>query len=255
MRVLEYLAFRAQVKQVPSSKRVSYIDDAMTRANVLDVANATIGTLSKGYRQRVGLADALVAKPPVLILDEPTAGLDPNQVRDVRKVLASLAGECTVLLSTHILSEVEASCEQVVVIDQGKLVASGTLDDIRAKDLVTAIELCVSLPSHANSVDVLKGLKAFAFVNKARVLEEKNGIVRAHLTLLNRERVSGQQDGRPEDFGRNSEAIAKHLIQQNIGVRELRPVRTSLEEVFSRLTGDGAERERERERTETEETN
>ena len=97
------------------------------------MANVLIGSLSKGYRQRVGLADALVARPPLLILDEPTAGLDPNQIREVRDVIRDLGKEHTVLLSTHILSEVEASCSRVVVIAKGKLVAEGTMDDLARK--------------------------------------------------------------------------------------------------------------------------
>src|SRR5687768_2032332 len=120
MRVREYLRFRAELKRVPSRDRKDFVWDAMGKANVRDVANVLIGNLSKGYRQRVGLADALVARPPLLVLDEPTAGLDPNQIREVRDVIRELGKEHTVLLSTHILSEVEASCTRVVVITQGK---------------------------------------------------------------------------------------------------------------------------------------
>ena len=124
MRVAEYLRFRAELKRVSSSQRQTAIWDAMGKANVRDVANVLIGHLSKGYRQRVGLADALVSQPPLLVLDEPTAGLDPNQIREVREVIRDLRKDHTVLLSTHILSEVEASCTRVVVIARGKLVAA-----------------------------------------------------------------------------------------------------------------------------------
>ena len=110
MRVAEYLAFRAELKRVPRARRRASVDAAMEKASVTDRANVLIGSLSKGYKQRVGLADALVARPPLLILDEPTAGLDPNQIREVRDVIRALGAEHTVLLSTHILSEVEASC-------------------------------------------------------------------------------------------------------------------------------------------------
>ncbi|MBF5066724.1 ATP-binding cassette domain-containing protein, partial [Salmonella enterica subsp. enterica serovar Istanbul] len=102
-----------------------------------------IGNLSKGYRQRVGLADALVARPPLLVLDEPTAGLDPNQIREVRDVIRDLGKEHTVLLSTHILSEVEASCSRVVVIAKGKLVAEGTMDDLARKRRAAGLLLVV----------------------------------------------------------------------------------------------------------------
>jgi ABC-2 type transport system ATP-binding protein len=132
MRVVEYLRFRAELKLVPRAVRAGHVDDAMTRAGVLDVASMRIGHLSKGYRQRVGLADALVARPPLLILDEPTAGLDPNQIRETRDLVRELAREHTVVLSTHILSEVEACATRVVVIHEGKLVAEGPTDRVRA---------------------------------------------------------------------------------------------------------------------------
>src|SRR5208282_1559745 len=105
MRVIEYLAFRAELKGVSRKRRAAWVDEAMDMGHVSEVATVLIGKLSKGYRQRVGLADALVAKPPILILDEPTAGLDPNQIREVRQLIAELGKSHTILLSTHILSE------------------------------------------------------------------------------------------------------------------------------------------------------
>src|SRR6185503_18080430 len=143
MRVREYLRFRAELKRVKTRDRDSFVADAMKKANVADVADIVIGHLSKGYRQRVGLADALVAKPPLLVLDEPTAGLDPNQIREVRDVIRDLGKEHTVLLSTHILSEVEASCSRVVVIAKGKLVAEGTMDDLARKRRAAGLVLVV----------------------------------------------------------------------------------------------------------------
>jgi len=125
MRVREYLRFRAEVKRVVRWQRKGAVDRAMGLARVEDVADTLIDHLSKGYRQRVGLADALVARPPLLVLDEPTAGMDPNQIREVRALIRDLGGEHTILLSTHILSEVEATCTRVIVIDRGKLVAEG----------------------------------------------------------------------------------------------------------------------------------
>ena len=103
MRVVEYLRFRAELKRVPRTARATWVDDAMRRAGVVDVAHRQIGHLSKGYRQRVGLADAIVAKPPIVVLDEPTAGLDPNQIRQARTLVRELGREHTVVLSTHIL--------------------------------------------------------------------------------------------------------------------------------------------------------
>src|SRR5690606_13803488 len=135
--------FRAELKRVAASERKSAVRDAMTKANVRDVANVVIGHLPKGYRQRVGLADALVARPRLLVLDEPTAGLDPNQIREVREVIRELGKEHTVFLSTHILSEVEASCSRVVVIARGKLVAEGTLDELARKRRSAGLRLVV----------------------------------------------------------------------------------------------------------------
>ena len=141
MRVAEYLSFRAELKGVARAARRRAVDLSMEKARVDDVANQRIGSLSKGYKQRVGLADALVADPPVLILDEPTSGLDPNQIRDVRDVVRALAGDHTVLLSTHILGEVEAVCDDVVVIHRGRLVAEGTREEIKRKGRPAAIEV------------------------------------------------------------------------------------------------------------------
>ena len=121
MRVSEYLHYRAALKRVDQRKEA--VDRALERASVADARKRIIGQLSKGYRQRVGLADALLADPAILILDEPTSGLDPNQVRQFRELIRSFAGKKTVLLSTHILSEVEAVCDRVIIIREGEKVA------------------------------------------------------------------------------------------------------------------------------------
>jgi ABC-2 type transport system ATP-binding protein len=121
MRVFEYLRYRAALKGVESPANA--VDEALERANVSDARRRIIGQLSKGYRQRVGLADALLADPTILILDEPTSGLDPNQVRQFRELVRGFAGTRTVLLSTHILSEVEAVCDRVIIIRRGEKVA------------------------------------------------------------------------------------------------------------------------------------
>ena len=121
MRVVEYLRYRAALKGVDPSKPA--VDQALELASVTDARRRIIGQLSKGYRQRVGLADALLADPAILILDEPTSGLDPNQVRQFRELIRSFAGKKTVLLSTHVLSEVEAACDRVIIIRRGEKVA------------------------------------------------------------------------------------------------------------------------------------
>ncbi len=133
LRVSEYLRFRAGLKGLGWSARRKRIDYVIERCWLTDVRRQLIGTLSKGYRQRVGLADALLADPPVLILDEPTAGLDPAQIRETRKLIRELGTQHTMLLSTHILSEVEMTCDSVVIIYQGRVVEDGTLADVRTK--------------------------------------------------------------------------------------------------------------------------
>ncbi len=131
MRVAEYLKFRAALKKVPWRQRGSYVDEAIHMCGLKDVAQRVVGQLSKGYRQRVGLADTVVSKPPVLILDEPTSGMDPGQIVEVRELIRHLGKENTVLLSTHHLPEVEHICDRVVIIDRGRIVLDSTLEEIR----------------------------------------------------------------------------------------------------------------------------
>ena len=133
MRVFEYLRHRGALKRV--SNLTAAVDRALELAGVEDVQTRIVGQLSKGYRQRVGLAEALIADPPILILDEPTSGLDPNQVRQFRELVRSFGGKKTVLLSTHILSEVEAVCDRVIIIREGEKVA-----DLRPDDAETSLE-------------------------------------------------------------------------------------------------------------------
>jgi ABC-2 type transport system ATP-binding protein len=133
MRVDEYLWFRAGLKGLGRRERRQRLGYVTERCWLADVRRQIIGTLSKGYRQRVGLADALIADPPVLILDEPTAGLDPTQIRETRKLMRELGERHTMLLSTHILSEVEATCDSVIVIYQGQVVEDGSLAAVRQR--------------------------------------------------------------------------------------------------------------------------
>lgn len=131
MRVNEYLHFRAALKGVPRSRRKSQVETVSERCGITDVSRKIIGHLSKGYRQRVGLADTLVHDPELIILDEPTIGLDPNQIRQVRELIKDLAKSHTVLLSTHILTEVEMTCSRVVIINKGRIVASDTPENLK----------------------------------------------------------------------------------------------------------------------------
>ena len=225
MRVVEYLRFRAELKRVPRARRATWIDDAMVKAGVIAVAHRRIGHLSKGYRQRVGLADAIVARPPIVVLDEPTAGLDPNQIREARALVRELGREHTVVLSTHILSEVEACATRVLLIHRGKLLAQGPTEDIRSMRASAAIDVVV----HGDS-DAAKGaLEKVAGV--ASVTPSGAGLmvrlrVRFEETLVDLERATA------------TERCVAAVVGAGVGVREVRPAGGSLEEVFASLTGD-----------------
>lgn len=131
MRVREYLKFRARLKGLARARSRERVDIVTEQCSLQDVANKVIGTLSKGYRQRVGLADALVHEPDLIILDEPTIGLDPHQIRSVRQLIKSLANKHTVLISTHIIPEVEMTCSRALIIRSGRILASDTLENLR----------------------------------------------------------------------------------------------------------------------------
>ncbi len=221
MRVSEYLRYRAELKRVAGADRRAFVELAMDKARVFDVATQLIGKLSKGYRQRVALADALVAKPPLLILDEPTAGLDPNQIREVRDVLRALGKEHTVLLSTHILSEVEASCDRAIVIDRGKIVADATVVELRRRaaraEIVVRGDASLARKT-VESIDVVHAVEAAAS---------------GELVTL----TYGWKDGVAEaDRARGSEQAIAALVAAGLGVREARSAAGSLEEVFAALT-------------------
>lgn len=218
MRVAEYLKFRAELKRVDRGARAEHVADAMEKAKVTDVANVVIGNLSKGYRQRVGLADALVARPPLLVLDEPTAGLDPNQIREVRDVIKNLGEEHTVLLSTHILSEVEASCSRVIVIARGKLVASGTMEEISKKRRTAGL---VILARGANALATLRGIQGVASAE-----EDGDSI-----------RCTWEKTIDDAGAAKATELAVTALVNAGCAVREVRPLRSTLEELFAELTG------------------
>jgi ABC-2 type transport system ATP-binding protein len=155
MRVREYLDYRAALKQVPRRERALRVGEALDKVRISDHADRIIGHLSKGYRQRVGLADALVHDPAVLILDEPTVGLDPNQVREVRDLVKGLAEKRTVLFSTHVIPWVEEVCQRVIVIGKGRILADGRIEEVvdAAGGLEeTFKELTVAAPAAAEEV-------------------------------------------------------------------------------------------------------
>jgi ABC-2 type transport system ATP-binding protein len=222
MRVEEYLVFRARLKEVPRAKRRSAIGSAMERAGISHMSGTLIQHLSKGYRQRTALADALVADPPLLILDEPTAGLDPNQIREVRALVKELGKEHTILLSTHILSEVEATCERAIVIDRGRLVAEGTLAELRARRVPGGLRVRIRDPE-GRAEDLLRKIPDI------RALSGDVAEPGGRRTL----RVELSATGDPE---RVIEELVRALAGAGVGVHALVPEQASLEEVFTELT-------------------
>ena len=232
MRVIEYLRFRAELKRVPRRARATHIDDAMHRAGVVDVAHKRIGHLSKGYRQRVGLADAIVAKPPIVVLDEPTAGLDPNQIREARDLVRELGREHTVVLSTHILGEVEACATRVVLIHRGKLVAEGPTERIRAMRGAAGTDFVVrGDPDRAERV-----LRAVDGISAASRIGVEGDAVRLRVLFS---RAPATTPGGGDDALATERCVAA-LVEADLGVRDVRAAGGSLEEVFAALTASEA---------------
>ena len=230
MRVVEYLAFRAELKRVPRGARRAQVDEAMEKANVSDVATTLIGKLSKGYRQRVGLADAIVARPPILILDEPTAGLDPNQIREVRALIKGLGKEHTVLLSTHILSEVESSCSRVLVIAKGKLIAEGPTRDIQKMRRTRLLDVTVRGKAE-EALRILKGVAGVAKVTREAGVDgepKEDGVA-----VL---RCTWSKKLTPDEAMLAVEGAIEGLVAAGLHVRDVRGAGGALEEVFAELT-------------------
>ena len=215
LRVDEYLRFRADVEEVPRGDVQARIEDVVERCLIGEVRRQVIGTLSKGFRQRVGLAGALIHQPQVLILDEPTVGLDPNQIIKVRELITELGADHTVLLSTHILPEVEQVCERVFIIDRGRIVADGTPDALRAK-LVGNPSLAVEL----------KGANGAA----REALEALPGVVSIS------DRGAGQFLLEHAAGSDPREAVFRLAVERGWALLALTPQQASLEDVFVRLT-------------------
>jgi ABC-2 type transport system ATP-binding protein len=220
MTVREYLDFVARIKGVPKAERAGRVAWAMDRTRVADVAARHCGKLSKGYRQRVGLAQAILHNPDVLILDEPTAGLDPKQILETRDLIKGLAGDHTVILSTHILPEVSQTCSRVVIINKGRVVAIDTPANLTAR---------------------LKGAET-VFLQVDAGQADVAGALRRLPGVLNVEASGEPHDGfagyeveseRGHDVRRE---LAGAVVGHGWGLLELRPARMSLEEVFLQLT-------------------
>ncbi|MBW2038916.1 MAG: ATP-binding cassette domain-containing protein [Deltaproteobacteria bacterium] len=212
-----YLLFVAEVKGVAKKERKGRIGEIMEHCGVTEVAHRYIGNLSKGYRQRVGIAQALVADPEVLVLDEPTLGLDPKQIVEIREMIKGLAGEKTVILSTHILPEVSMTCERVVIINEGRVVAED-----RPENLTSQLQGSskISLQVEGPKKKVISGLKGIPGVLK---VEFKGGDAARVGSYL----IESEKDIRRE--------LAREVIDQGWGLLELRLMGISLEDVFVQL--------------------
>lgn len=222
MTVREYLAYVAEMKQVPAREQQREIARVMDGCGVAHMAHRLIGTLSKGYRQRVGIAQALLGRPQVLILDEPTAGLDPEQVTEVRRLIRELRGHATVILSTHILPEVEATCDRVVIINRGRLLAVDTPANLNRR-LRQLSQIHVEVRAPAEQL-------------RAR-LQEIDGVVDVRLEPTEDNLVSAWVATAPDRDLRT--VLADTIVRQGWALFELRPVQLSLEDIFLELVHRG----------------
>ncbi|MCA8951216.1 MAG: ABC transporter ATP-binding protein [Planctomycetes bacterium] len=223
LRVVEYLRYRAALKGVPAKERKAAVARAMAKAGVEDVRRKLVGNVSRGYRQRVGLADALVANPPVLILDEPTSGLDPNQRRRIKDVVRELAAEHTVLFSSHILAEVQDVASRILIIHRGRLRADGPPDELVGHSVGRRLVVSAfcEAPRLCELVAALPGVNAAEFAAGP----ERSVVVTAELAEGSDPRA----------------ALGQQLAGAAIPVRELRIDVPSLEEYFHLMT-EGADR-------------
>ncbi len=219
MPVLEYLSFTAELQGVPKKNIQNRIGEMVLVCGLNDEKHKKIGELSKGYRQRVGLAQAMIHDPEILIFDEPTTGLDPNQIIEIRKLIRELGKEKTVILSTHILPEVEAICDRILIINKGKIVADGTPDTLRKQAQGEEV-LRIQLDEVANrdlTIETLKSIESVAMVSPVKdsfntyLIESKNG-----------------QSSRRDVFNM--------CVQKNWILTEMTPIETKLEDIFRELT-------------------
>jgi ABC-2 type transport system ATP-binding protein len=224
MDVIGYLEFTGKLKGIPSADIKKRVDEVLERCAIGDVRDKLIAKLSKGYRQRVGLAQAIIHNPDVLILDEPTSGLDPKQIIEIRELLKSLAGNHTIILSTHILSEVEHSCQRVIIISQGKLVAIDSVANLTnrlrgSESVALEIEAATGSP---NPSGVQLRLEQVAGVRSVAMKDSKDGRLTFEVESLQGRQIRAD--------------LARSVVNAGWNLSELRPVGLSLEEVFLQLT-------------------
>lgn len=222
MNVLDYLEFAAELESVPKSDIAKSIKKMVGVCGLGDVQHKDIGELSKGFKQRVGLAQAMIHEPDVLILDEPTSGLDPNQIIEIRKLIKQLGKEKTLVLSTHILQEVEATCDRVLIINKGQIVADGTPDSLQDK---FRGQVQISLVLKKDSVDkdlVLRAISSIRNIEKARISKEDE--LSYHLLIAGKKGEDVRED------------IFRKMVSMNQVILGLHQEETSLEDIFRQLT-------------------
>lgn len=225
MEVVEYLEFVGRLKGIPSAEINARVAEVAEKCAVADVKTKLIGKLSKGYRQRVGLAQAIIHNPDVLILDEPTSGLDPHQRKETLDLIRGLAGEHTIVLSTHILPEVEQVCERVIIISHGKVVAMDTMESLNSR-LRGAETVSVEVEPRSGTLElhaVQSRLESVAGVS--RVTSKTHHQNRYGFEVESLEGKSVRAD------------LARAVVEANWNLTELRPIGLSLEEIFIQLTG------------------
>lgn len=223
MNVVDYLIYAAELDGVPKSNVKSAVENVIDKCGLQDMKHKNIGQLSKGYKQRVGLAQAMVNEPDVLILDEPTSGLDPNQIVEIRKLIRDLGKQKTLILSTHILQEVQATCDRVLIINNGEIVADGTPESLQAQfQGQVVIDLIVKKDQSTNREKILQEIRSLKGVEQARFDMEDSISWKFHITCKK------GQDIREELF--------KKIVSLNLIILGLHQEETSLEDIFRKLT-------------------
>lgn len=216
MVVHDYLTFVSHLKGVEKNRIKSEVDSVIEKTNLGDVRNRIIGKLSKGYKQRVGLAQALLNNPQIVILDEPTVGLDPKQIIEIRQLIKGLSGEHTVILSSHILPEIEQTCERVVIINEGKVVAEDTVENLTNR--MRGVQR-INLQVEGDQDAVKKALQSVDAIQKMNVTMKDN--------------VCEVEVESPQDIRKD---LARVIVNNGLGLLELSTERFTLEEIFLHLT-------------------
>ncbi len=218
MPVIDYLRFVAEIHEIPRADIEDKMINVIATCGLEKEKHKKIGELSKGYKQRVGLAQALIHSPEVLILDEPTVGLDPNQIKEIRELIKKIGRQKTVILSSHILAEVEATCDRILIINKGKIVADGKTEDLRKQTQGKQL-LKVRIPD-ANMNEAFEALRAI------------DGVVLVDITDKE-QRIFEVQGDHEKDLPR---AVFETCVKNNWVITQLTPVETKLEDIFMKLT-------------------